>query len=243
MELQAFQVTQSTEPKLDTTSISDYSDPVNTKLRLKPYADQKKRWPDRGRVIVAQYDAETVVVYQAYRPSIAQAAVDQQKFGGGGYSFDRMSWIKPNFLWMMHRSKWATSPGQEHILAIWMARPAFDAMLSQAILSHFNPDLYADRAEWQQAVAASDVRVQWDPDYTPQDMRLPRSDIQIGLRNDALRKFATEQIVRIEDITEFVHQQAEFRDVTDFMLTPAEQVYPVADAQVASYLRVDKRRP
>ena len=216
---------------------------MSTQLRLKPYADQKRRWPDRGRVIVAQYDAETVVVYQAYRASIAQDAVAHQKFGGGGFSFDRMSWIKPNFLWMMHRSKWATSPGQEHVLAIWVKRSAFDTFLSNAILSHFVAALHHDKEAWQESIAASDIRVQWDPDYMPNDLKLRRSAIQIGLRNEALHLFATEQIVRIEEITDFVHQQSRFRAATDLMLTPAEQIYPVSDALVATNLRLDKRRP
>ena len=36
---------------------------------------------------------------------------------GGAFSLDRMSWIKPNFLWMMFRSGWGTKEGQEVTLA------------------------------------------------------------------------------------------------------------------------------
>lgn len=57
--------------------------------------EQVRVWPKAGRHILAQYDHDTVVVYQAYRPSIGHHAV---KFGtfGGGFSNSRMSWIKPN---------------------------------------------------------------------------------------------------------------------------------------------------
>ena len=65
-----------------------------------------------GRHVLAQYDAETVVVYQAYRPSIGAFAATHGYFGGG-FSPSRMSWIKPNFLWMMYRCGWATKEGQE----------------------------------------------------------------------------------------------------------------------------------
>ena len=56
----------------------------------------------------------TVVVYQAFNPEIAQYAVQNQHFGGPAYNFNRMSWIKTNFLWMMYRSGWATKKNQEH---------------------------------------------------------------------------------------------------------------------------------
>lgn len=216
---------------------------MNSQLQLKPYVDQRRRWPERGRVILAQYDEGRVVVYQAYRDSIARAAVTAQTFGEGGFSFERMSWIKPNFLWMMHRSQWGNSPGQERILAIWVRRSAFDGYLAEAVLSHFDEGIHKDRAVWQEAVAASDVRVQWDPDYTPKDLKLPRRAIQIGLRNDALQRYATEDVTRIEDITDFVQQQAAFRAAPEMMFTPAEQIYPVADAAVAAKLRLDKRSP
>ena len=36
------------------------------RLRPKPYIDQKEKWPTKGHVILAQYDNDAVVVYQAY---------------------------------------------------------------------------------------------------------------------------------------------------------------------------------
>ena len=90
-------------------------------MKWQPYSEQQARWPNSGRHILAQYDAESVVVYQAYRDDIADWAVQHQAFGGP-WSFTRMSWIKPNFLWMMYRSGWATKPGQERVLAVWLDR-------------------------------------------------------------------------------------------------------------------------
>ena len=94
------------------------------KLECEQYETQDDRWPQSGRHVLAQYDDEIIVVYQAYRPSIANHAVKNQAFGGD-FSFNRMSWIKPNFLWMMCRSGWASKPGQEHVLAIRMLRDGF----------------------------------------------------------------------------------------------------------------------
>jgi hypothetical protein len=60
-----------------------------------------------------------------------------------------MSWIKPNFLWMMYRSGWATKPGQEAILAIRIAKSHFEQILAGAVHSSFKPDVYPTHAAWQ----------------------------------------------------------------------------------------------
>jgi Domain of unknown function (DUF4291) len=96
------------------------------------YTSQLHNWPLSGRHILAQFDSDSIYVYQAYRPSIARFAVEHQRFGGE-FSFSRMSWIKPNFLWMMYRSGWATKEGQEHILAVRLRRTFFDGVLRRAV--------------------------------------------------------------------------------------------------------------
>jgi hypothetical protein len=55
------------------------------------------------REIRANYDAATIVVYQAYAPAIALPAVEAQRFVSP-FSMNRMTWIKPSILWMMERS-------------------------------------------------------------------------------------------------------------------------------------------
>lgn len=81
-------------------------------LQTEPYLQQVKRWPVTGRHILAQFDTETIVVYQDYRPTIGLFAVQNQRFGGE-FSLNRMSWIKPNFLWMMYRSGWGQNRGRK----------------------------------------------------------------------------------------------------------------------------------
>jgi hypothetical protein len=46
---------------------------------------------------------QTVTVYQAYSPQIADAATRAGAFVTP-FSRDRMTWIKPSFGWRMHRS-------------------------------------------------------------------------------------------------------------------------------------------
>lgn len=196
-----------------------------TRLRLEMHDVQTTRWPARGRHVMAQFDVDSVVVYQAYRPSIGRFAAEHGHFGGGGFSLDRMSWIKPNFLWMMYRCGWARKEGQEVVLAITLARQAFDTILSLAVPSSFGQvDRYTDRRAWAAAVKTSDVRLQWDPDHGPAGQPLERRAIQLGLRGDILAKFARAWILAIEDITPFVIEQRERSGAA--LITPSEEVYP-----------------
>ena len=57
----------------------------------------------------ADFDDRGIVGYQAYAPAIAAPALAAQRFLPP-FSLNRMTWIKPSFLWLMHRSGWATSP-------------------------------------------------------------------------------------------------------------------------------------
>jgi hypothetical protein len=156
-----------------------------------PYLEQRQRWPASGRHVLAQFDDESVVVYQAYRPEIGHFAAPHGYFGGA-FSPDRMSWVKTHFLWMMFRTGWGAKSDQEVILAVWLQRPAFDAILKEAVHSTFVPEVYASQEEWQRAVARSSVRLQWDPDHDPSGAKAERRAIQLGLRGDALARYARE---------------------------------------------------
>jgi len=167
------------------------------KLSVEPYRSQVARWPKSGRHILAQYDADTIVVYQAYRPEIGLCAARHGRFGDG-FSMNRMSWIKPNFLWMMYRSGWGTKEGQEVVLAIRLRRSGFDEILASAVHSTFDPTVYAAQDDWKKAVATSPVRLQWDPDHHPSGAKQGRRAIQLGLEALALRKYVEEWTVSIE---------------------------------------------
>jgi len=205
-------------------------------LHLERYTDQLRRWPAAGRHILAQFDDSSIVVYQAYRAGIGHFAAEHQYFGGV-FSLQRMSWIKPNFLWMMYRSGWGTKSDQEVTLAVRLKRTAFDEILKQAVHSSFNPDVYESEKTWQTAVANSDVRLQWDPDHDPSGGKLERRAIQLGLRGEVLAKYAREWIIGICDISEFVRQQRSNVGADNSQLTtPREEVYRPQDPSSASRL-------
>lgn len=189
------------------------------------YLEQVKTWPGEGRHILARYDEENIVVYQAYRPAIGRYAAEHQRFGGE-FSFSRMSWIKPNFLWMMYRSGWGTKEGQEITLAVTIPRILFDEILASAVPSTFGSSRFESHDAWKQALATSEVRLQWDPDHGPNGAPEARRAIQLGLRGSMLRRYADDEVVKIEDISGFVEEQrrhaiGSFRD----LITPMETVY------------------
>src|SRR6266851_5797386 len=142
-------------------------------LATEPYPEQARRWPSEGRHILAHFDDHSVIVYQAYRPSIGQFTIEHGFFGGG-FSLSRMSWIKPNFLWMMYRSGWGSKEGQEVTLAVRLQRAAFDSILAQAVHSIFVPEVYGSEAAWKETVERSSVRLQWDPDHDPSGAAVER---------------------------------------------------------------------
>lgn len=210
-------------------------------LITESFASQKNRWPQSGRVILAQFDAESVVVYQAYRPSIGHYAARHGHFGGD-FSMNRMTWIKPNFLWMMYRSGWGTKDGQEVTLAIRLKRDAFDEILSGAVHSNFNRHVYTSNDDWKHELKSSNVRLQWDPDHGPNGEPLDRRAIQLGLRGLAIEKYAREWIIGIDDISEFVECQRKIVATgrIDELVTPLESVYPVQDAGIACRIGLDR---
>ena len=195
-------------------------------LATGPYLLQADRWPQAGQHVLAQYVEATIVVYQAYRPEIAGHAVAHQAFGGE-FSFTRVSRIKPDFLWMKHRSGWATKPGQERVLAIRMSRIGFDEICDREVESSFRVGAFADSDAWKAALTASEIRPQWDPDHDP--LGVP---IELGLRGGTLRAFSERWIQEIEDLTEFVRRQHENlkRYGSQELAVPSERVYPASAA-------------
>jgi hypothetical protein len=191
------------------------------------YSASRQFLPVDGQHIVAHQSETQVVVYQAYNPVIAQFAVENQYLGGASFSYGRMSWIKPNFLWMMYRCGWASKENQERVLALWLAKSDFERILSEAVFSTFTAGRYESADVWKQELATKNVRLQWDPDHSPYGDKLTRRALQLGLKNDTLEQFGKQQVTRIEDITEFVRQQKAHVDNRQLaqLHVPLERVY------------------
>ena len=210
------------------------------KLPTERYLDQVSIWPATGKHILAHYDAHTIVVYQAYRPSIGGHAIKHGAFGDG-FSYARMSWIKPNFLWMMYRSGWGTKEGQETTLGLRLRRQFFDSILAQAVASRLDQSDQASEQAWKASLASSNVRLQWDPDHDPYGNALARWAIQLGLRGPVLEDFGKRELIEVIDMTELVCEQRELlsRVGIDELKTPVERVYVPGDEAIARRLKLD----
>lgn len=189
--------------------------------------------------INAVYNNETIRVYQAFNERIAEEAVRLNTFGKY-FKKDRMTWIKPSFLWTMYRSGWAGKENQEHILAIDIKRTGFEEILKNAVMSSYNKHMEISREEWKNQIAISEVRCQFDPDRdiygNPQHDRT----IQLGLRGGMVEKYISDYIIKITDITENVKYLKSLRDkgCLEAEMLPVEKPYPTENIEIAGGLNV-----
>ncbi|MFJ2824445.1 DUF4291 domain-containing protein [Streptomyces toxytricini] len=181
------------------------------------------------RQIRAAHTADTVTVYQAYAPSLGRPAARDGRFPPA-WKRERMTWIKPSFLWMMYRCGWATKTDQETVLAVEVTREGFDDALRRACLSHYEPRTHRDREAWQEAVRSSPVRVQWDPERDLHLNPLPHRSLQLGLSGPASRAYADEWTVSIRDVTPLAAEIRALVQAGDLgaarALLPVETPYP-----------------
>lgn len=184
----------------------------------------------------AVFTASTVTVYQAYTPEIGLAAAREGRFPVQ-WRRDRMTWIKPSFLWMMYRSGWGTKAGQETVLAIEISREGFEWALQRACLSHYEPRLHTDRASWRRQLKRAAARVQWDPERDLRLQPLPYRSLQLGLSGTAAHRYADEWTVSITDVTalaQTIHARVRNGDLAAAReLLPVERPYPVPEALLA----------
>jgi hypothetical protein len=176
------------------------------------------------RQVRALFDEDTVTVYQAYSSEIADRALRAGRFVAP-FKRERMTWIKPSFLWMMYRCGWATKPGQERVLAVSITRAGFEWALAHSSLSHYDPRVYASHQHWSDRKLASSVRIQWDPERSLRLDPLPHRSIQIGLSQEAVHRYIDAWIT---DITEVTDRATEIRQlVTAGRLDQAADRLPV----------------
>ena len=206
------------------------------KILIEPYSISKERLPKAGQQIIGHQDKDSIVVYQAYNEHIADFALNNQFLGGSDYSYNRMSWIKPNFLWMMYRCGWAGKENQERVLAFWIDKKDFENILNEAAFSSFNSKYYDSHEQWKNELNSKEVRLQWDPNHDPFGNKIERRAIQLGLKGRVLENFCKHQVKMIEDITEFVKQQKLLLDSNqlDKLLVPVETIYKTTDDKLNS---------
>ena len=208
------------------------------------YSQYVENIPQEGRYILGQQKNEHIIVYQAYNNSIADFAIENQYFGGNAYSYSRMSWIKPNFLWMMYRCGWAQKENQERVLGIWIRKTDFDFILQKSVFSSYQENIYETHENWKNELANKPVRLQWDPDHDIYGNKQDRKAIQLGIKGDLLEKFGKEMITEIIDLTEFVKQQK--RNIQngelDKLQVPKEWIYEPKSEEIKLQIGLNKEQ-
>ena len=181
---------------------------------------------EEERNIYAIFDEKTIRVYQAYNNEIADETLKLGRFGSK-FSLNRMTQIKPSFLWMMYRSGWASKQGQERILAIDLKREGFDEIVRNSVFSSFREVSDLSKEEWKEKLENSEVRCQWDPDRDIYGNPIGRRAIQLGIKGETVKKYVNEWIVNITDITDKVIEMREKIENGSFLdnLLPNEKKY------------------
>lgn len=182
--------------------------------------------------IRADYDNDTIVVYQAYNKLIAEKAIKNKRFSEP-FSFNRMTWIKPSFLWMMERCGYGQKAGQEYILAVRIRRSAWGYALSQAVLTHPQNGVYTCGEEWREMIDNATVNVQWDPERSIRGGKLDYRSIQVGISRHLIEEYNNNWIVDIQDYTPLTHKIYNLRMDGEYdkvkKLLPKEKIYPVSE--------------
>lgn len=206
------------------------------------------------REVRAQYDSDTITVYQAYKTSIADAAVDKQKLTASpDFRPGRMTWVKPSWAWMMYRSGYShKDPGQARILALKMKHEHFFGLLDRGVLTTHGPAAVDDVQKQDKPGArekSADVKIQWDPERSAKLEILPYRSIQIGIPGALSAAWANEWIVSIEDVTDKARElkrvlderpDVKTEELIELGLVPLERRFEVSD-EIKSKLQMGMR--
>jgi uncharacterized protein DUF4291 len=192
------------------------------------------------RQVRAVYTPETITVYQAYPTAVALAAAKAGRFVPP-FKRDRMTWLKPSFLWMMFRSQWADPDHQERVLAVEMTRAGFEWALAHSCPAQYDHTFFPEREQWAAAVSHSPARFQWEHERGIDLKALPHRSLQVGLGVEIIDRYVQEWTV---DITDLTHQARRMGDLVrrgDLFraeqLLPDERPYPLP-APIAAALHI-----
>lgn len=196
----------------------------------------------KEREIRADFDRETIVVYQAYAPAIADAAMAAQRFVAP-FSFQRMTWIKPSFFWLMERSNWGQKSGQERTLAVRIRRSGWKKGLSLGVLTGYELSIHSSAAAWRHDFDMAPVHIQWDPERSLRGESLPCYSIQVGLSRHVIHEYVEDWIVEIRDLSALVakmnHLIRSGQGDKVKRLLPPERSYPL-DREIGGRLYLDE---
>jgi len=184
--------------------------------------------------IRAVYNQDTIRVYQAYSDDIANSALKSNKFISPPFKMERMTWIKPSFLWMMYRAGWGKKDNnQKRILAIDISREGFEWALEHSLLSN-HASKYQDKEEWNRLKESTPVRIQWDPERNLLLEPLEYRTIQIGLSKEAVNLYVNQWVQNITEVTDLASKIHSLLDTGELKsaeaLLPKELEYSISQS-------------
>lgn len=204
------------------------------------YVEFENNLGGKMRKIHAVYNDKTIRVYQAYRNEIADEALKIGTFGNN-FKKDRMTWIKPSFLWMMYRSGWGEKEGQARIMGIDILNEGFFEILKNSVLSHYDNEIHGNQEKWKYEKDKFSGRCQWDPERDIFGMPLNYRAIQLGIKNEMVHNYINKWIVNIEDLTDNVKILKNMRDnkedISEYL--PKEKEYKISNIEVIKRLGID----
>jgi len=181
--------------------------------------------------IRANYDQRSITLYQAYNKQIALPAIQNNRFEKP-FSFNRMTWIKPSYLWLMERSNWANKSNQEIIVGIKMKKVCFDKVLSLGVLTNPDKDIYSSGLEWEEQFKTAKIHIQWDPERTLRGGKLQERSIQVGISRYLIEEYNDYWIEEIVDLTPLTRKINQLRKSGKYKeakrLLPLEKTYSVS---------------
>ena len=141
---------------------------------------------------------------------------------------------------MMYRCGWALKENQERVLAFWIKKADFEAILSQAVFSSFKSQYYSSQEEWRSELEKKPVRLQWDPEHDPFGNKLERRAIQLGLKGKVLEDFGCKYIHLVEDVTPFVKEKYAYLqdNPAEELIVPVETLYSPEDEVLGKRLGI-----
>ncbi|TCI95128.1 DUF4291 domain-containing protein [Tenacibaculum sp. M341] len=178
--------------------------------------------------IRADFDSKTITVYQAYNKKIALPAIKNNRFEAP-FSFTRMTWIKPSYLWLMERSNWGTKSNQEYILGIKIKRDCWEKALAMGVLTDPDKTVYKSGLEWEEKFKQAKVHIQWDPERSLKGGKLQNRTIQVGISRFLIEEYNNdwiEEIVDVTPLTKKINQllkEGKYKEAK--RLIPKERVY------------------
>jgi hypothetical protein len=152
-----------------------------------------------------------------------------------------MTWIKPSFLWLMHRSHWGQKSGQERTLAVRIRRTGWEKALSLGVLTHPEPSIHGRSGEWEKQFQNALVHIQWDTERSLRGSAQNRYSIQVGISRHLIQEFVDEWIVSLKDLSPTVAKIRQLlqsgKEKNAKRLLPSEKIFPI-DSRVGRQILI-----